>query len=289
MIKCGTVLHQWTRGSSGSSWAATNSVNSSSASRKIVAHRHTTACNYTLSSFKDDAVMEPNFSQTNHPTKRSETKTIFTLLLTLSPSAVHESYEWRWQGRDCWGVFQTCGALITHLIWRLIGFATFHVINNNSLFGSRIPNHDFSIFWALGHSNALNQNTRTCCPCCMGKLWWTENHQEKPVVRSWPDFDKPCIITTCRGCKLGIKTWLGDGALRPHRKIWIQKKHMYQNKLKFKLKNNSKYKHLKMNDRSGSPKIHIHIWDLIQNFEKRIWNNKKKGKGEDVGTFGFLV
>lgn len=171
-----------------SSWAATNSVNSSSAWRKFVARRHTTACNYTLSSFKDTAVMEPNFSQTNHPTKtrllkkfsaswnstrnmmipyvirakklvksshESETTTIFTLLFTLSPSAVRESYEWRWQRRDCWGIFQACGALITHLIWRLIGFATVHVINNNSLFGSRIPNHDFSIFWALGQQQCI--------------------------------------------------------------------------------------------------------------------------------------
>lgn len=85
----------------------------------------------------------------------SETTTIFTLLLTLSPSAVRESYEWRWQGRDCLGVLQACGALITHLIWRLIGFATVHVINNNSLFGSRIPNHDFSIFWALGQQQCI--------------------------------------------------------------------------------------------------------------------------------------
>lgn len=92
----------------------------------------------------------------------SETTTIFTLLLTLSPSAVRESYEWRWQGRDCLGVFKACGALITHLIWRLIGFATVHVINNNSLFGSCIPNHDFSIFWALGREHVVHVVWGSC-------------------------------------------------------------------------------------------------------------------------------
>lgn len=28
------------------------------------------------------------------------------LLLTLSPNAIRESYEWRWQGRDCWVFFK---------------------------------------------------------------------------------------------------------------------------------------------------------------------------------------
>ena len=226
---------------------------------------------------------QKNLVKSSH---ESETTTIFTLLLTLSPSAVRESYEWRWQRRDCWGIFQACGALITHLIWRLIGFATVHVINNNSLFGSRIPNHDFSIFWALGQQQCIEPKHENMLSMLYGEAVMDRKPPRKTHGQKLARFRQTLHYHHLSGLSTWYKNVAGQWSTAPAPKNMNQK-NICIKKMKFKHRNNSKYKHLKMNDRSGSPKIHIHIWDIIPNFEQGYETIEKKRGREKM--WGHLV